>query len=114
MMKDHLEVRATLVKVCDLVGFPKPRPDDGISTWADNSLDGTLHRGSGHWQRAQAHVVDALECALIGDETGTRLSLEKARDVAKNVPRCNCHLSHLPKRIEAHGKTWCVVCKGLV
>jgi hypothetical protein len=114
-MMNHLEARALIVSACDAVGFPKPAPDDGLSEWADESLDATLQRGAPQWQRAYKHTIEALEAALLGHEAGVREALIKARDIAKEIKTCACHLSALPKRVQgANGKTYCVVCHGVV
>ena len=114
-MVDHVDARTIIVTVCDAIGFPKPAPDDGLSEWADESLDATLQRGAPQWQRAYPHMIEALEAALLGHAVGVRLALIKARDIAKEIKRCACHLTRLPGRVQgANGKTYCVVCHGVV
>lgn len=114
MMRDHTEVRASIVRVCDVIGFPKPLPDMGLTEWADEALDGTLFRGGPQWQHAHPHLLEALEAAIVGHEEGIVNALTRARGIARVVKRCMCPLTRLPARVSAHGKTWCVVCHGVV
>lgn len=114
-MVDHVDARTIIVTVCDAIGFPKPALDDGLSEWADESLDTTLQRGAPQWQRAYPHMIEALEAALLGHVDGVRDALIKARDIAKEIKRCACHLTKLPGRVQgSNGKIYCVVCHGVV
>jgi hypothetical protein len=105
-------MRARIVRACDEVGFPKPTPDDTLPEWADDSLDNVLQRGAKRWQSAHAHVIDAYEAAMVGNEDVLRRCLVLARDLAKSAPKCECDPKKLPHRVEGGINRWCVVCGG--
>jgi hypothetical protein len=110
MMQDHMVTRALLVKACDVVGFPPPT-DAGLMEWMDSCLDSILQRGGKRWQVAQRHVLDAYECASVGNEGAAADALTRARGVAKAVHTCAC--VKLTKAVEGDGgHRYCVVCGG--
>lgn len=112
-IRDHVDIRADLVVACDAVGFPKPRPQDGIMEWADGVLDALLLRGSKRWQEAHPHVVAAVEAATYGFGADTiARALTVARDLARALKPCAC--VGVTARLEAHGKRWCTHCAGPV
>jgi hypothetical protein len=89
-------------------------PTQGLTAWADEALDTTLTRGSPPWQQAHAHVLDALEAATVGDESGVRAALAHARDRACPVGRrgCACAPEARGLRVAVQGRVTCVKCGG--
>jgi hypothetical protein len=88
-----IATRDLLVRISNEVGFPKPRPEQGLAEWSDDSLDALLLRGSAPWIEAHEHLLVALEAALLGSEDGARRALVLARDVARSAGRrepCRC------------------------
>ena len=73
--------RALLVRVTNEIGFPAPATNKGLTSWADESLDHALGRGTRAWATARAHVLDAVEAAMMGRETGVRAALGTAREL---------------------------------
>jgi hypothetical protein len=88
-----IATRELLVRIANEVGFPKPRPEQGLAQWSDDVLDGVLQRGSAAWAEAHELALSALEAALLGCEEAVRAALVDARDVARSAGRrepCSC------------------------
>jgi hypothetical protein len=109
-----VSARELLVRASNTVGFPAPARAQGLIEWADESLDTTLARGSQPWADAHAHVLDALEAAMLGSESGVRAALELARDRACAQGRrpCTCPSEARGHRVELGELRVCVKCGG--
>lgn len=112
-----LLARELLVHVANEVGFPAPASGQGLMAWADDSLDVALVRGTLPWAAAHAHVLDALEAAMLASEGGVRAALTCARDLACAGSRRRDPCSCLPnarglRAATTGGQGVCVKCGG--
>lgn len=103
------EARALIRRVCDQIGFPPPTENQGLATWADESLDSLLVRGSDPWNVAHGYTIEALDAALVGSEPIVREQISMARDVAKEAASHKCECARPLVVQDEHGG-YCVRC----
>lgn len=109
------EYREILVRLCQLVGFPAPLPEQGLSEWSDESVDSLLPpRGGPFWREARIHTIAAFAASVVKDEIGCTEHLTKARDVVAVHGRRACACAHTVIPFEDLGRKICRVCFGRV
>ena len=106
--------RALLVDACAGAGFTPPRPEQALSAWTRESLEGVLvPPGSPAWSAAHECLVDAFEAAMMGNRAIVNALIARAFSVVRESARraCACTTPGATLR-DALARPLCARCLG--